>query len=224
MNIDSIFKIGFTFFSITYTLFVILIITILVLSYISSYIYESLYKKAIINILNSDIKKTDHDLITSIKTEYTNYRNSKISAFAYLNIDVINSKLISELRNEKYKKYYSKQNINNINIADNLEKLNKKIRDELSFQEDDINIIIKDIQSLTNTKTNINKINEIVEKIRIRFSACIAFCNGRIYEKDIIINDLNRKLKRGKIGKLLTWIGWIIGIISGIITIFLFIQ
>lgn len=220
MDIDSFFKVGFTLFSITYTLFLILIVSVIISGYISSYIYESLYKKAIINILRSNKKKPDCDLITSIKTEYLSYRNSKISAFAYLSIDVINSKLISELRNDKFKKYYGKSNIKNIDISDSLERLNKKIQDELSFQEDDINLIINDIQSLSNVRTDINKINEIIEKIKIKFSSCIAFCNGRIFEKDIKIVDLERKLKRGRIGKALSWIGWIIGIVSGLITIF----
>lgn len=223
MNTDSIFSIAYLLIGIGFIFALLIIVCLFIAGFISSGIYESNYKKSVINIIKSNPSKKDTELVDCIKNEYTNYRKSKITAFSYFDIDTINSKLISDLRSDNYKKYY-KERIKNNDIANKLERVNKIIKDELNFKEDDINEIVKSIQSLSVAKTDENEINELANKIKIKFLSCISFCNGRIYEKDIDIYNLNNKIKRGKIGNFFSWVGWIIGIISGIVTIYIWIK
>lgn len=203
---------------------ILLIMTVLIITSLSvSSIYQRNYKVALINIISSNFTKKDSELKESIKSEYTNYRNRKINAFSYFNIEALNSKLISELRNEKYKKYYRSQKIKNNDIANKLERINKLIIEEQTFEEDIVQII-DNLQSLYVKEHEENKRNNLVEDIKIKFSSCVMFYNGRIYEKDIKINDLENKLKKYKTGKIINWIGWIIGVISGFVTIYSFLK
>lgn len=223
MNVDFIFSIAYLFIGVGFIVALLLIIIIIIASIICSTIYENSFKRAVINVIKSNSSKKDTELIECIKNEYTNYRNSKINAFTYFNIDTINSKLISDLRNDKYKKYF-KEKIKNNDIANKLERVNKLIKDELYFQEKDINEITNIIQSLSVEKADENKINESINRIKAKFSSCIDFCNGRIYEKEIKIMELDNKLKKDKIGKFFSWAGWIIGVVSGIVTIYLWLK
>lgn len=202
---------------------ILLIIFLVISSLIVGGICQRNYKIALINIISSNFGKKDFELKESIKNEYTNYRNRKINGFSYFNIETINSKLISELRNEKYKKYYKSQKIKNNDIANKLERINKLIIEEQTFEEDIVQII-NNAQSLSVKEYEENKRNKLVEDIKIKFSSCIMFYNGRIYEKDIKINDLENQLKKYKIGKIFSWIGWIIGVISGIVTIYSYLK
>ena len=223
MNVDLIFSIAYLLIGIGFIFALLIMVTLVIAGFVASSIYEHNYKRAVINVIKSNPTKKDTELVDCIKNEYTNYRKSKINAFSYFDIDTINSKLISELRNDNYKKYY-KEKIKNNDIANKLERVNKIIKDERNFKEDDINEIINSIESLSVAKIDENKINELINRIKIKFSSCISFCNGRIYEKDIDIYNLNNKLKRGKVGNFFTWVGWIIGIISGIVTIYIWIK
>lgn len=224
MNIDLISSIGFTIFAIAYALFIIVFIFLFAVSFVSYHIYERLYKISIINILLSNPTKNDQELIESINSEYIVYNNARLFSFSHLKINIINSKLISELRNNKYKKYYNIHKIKSNDIANKLERINKLIYEKMNFQESDIIQIINEIQHLSVIKSDEKKINEIIEKIKINFISCQEFCNGRIYEKDNQINTLENRLKKHQMNRFLSWLGWIIGIISGIITIFLAIK
>lgn len=209
--------------SIGFVFAILLIIFLVISSLIVGGICQRNYKIALINIISSNFEKKDFELKESIKNEYANYRNRNINGFLYFNIETINSKLISELRNEKYKRYYKSQKIKNNNIANKLERINKLIIEEQTFEEDIVQII-NNAQSLSVKEHEENKRNKLVEDIKIKFSSCIMFYNGRIYEKDIKINDLENQLKKYKIGKIFSWIGWIIGVISGIVTIYSYLK
>lgn len=224
MNTDSFFSIAFLLFSISVIIAVVIMIILVVLGLVCSYIYEISYKKAVINIILSNLTKQDQNLLQSIRTEYTNYRSTKINAFSYLSIERINSTLTSELRNDKYKRYYTSQIINANDIANKLERVNQLIIEEQSFNPDEISKIVNDIQALSVTKGEEKKVSDLIARIKIRFFSCLAYCDGRIYEKDITIYNLEHELKKNRINKFLCWLGWIIGVISGIITICLWLK
>lgn len=76
MSTDSIFSIAYLLIGIGFIFALLIIVCLFIAGFISSGIYESNYKRSVINVIKSNSLKNDTELVDCIKNEYTNYRKS----------------------------------------------------------------------------------------------------------------------------------------------------
>lgn len=214
MNIENLTTLSF---SIAFALFMILLTGSIIGAYILSRISEKKYKRAIIKLILEVESKTDNQILESIKNTYDNYRIN--GSFSYLSIFDINAKLIAELREGTYKKY--SKIVTNVFEKDiyKLECLNKSIKDEFFYSDEKLNSLLADAQSLSLDK---QKVEYFCGEVKLLFGSIYSFCDGRIFEKQCEIKQKENEISKLKTSRWFNRLGWIVGVISGIITIITF--
>lgn len=222
MNLESIANI---IIIITYSMLIIFFCIpfgLVIYGSIVSKLNEKKYKISIIKIILSDDFDTETDKIESIINTYTNYKTK--SDFSYLNFDEINSRLIQDLRDDTYKKYYKNPDIIEQNKIIDFTRLNKKIKDKFQFKDERVEQMLLLVnQSLLSPE---NK-TELCESIRSFVGSVFSFCDGRIFEKEQELSKKNFEIDKLTKKKWYTRISWIVGLlgfISSIITIISFLR
>lgn len=211
---DQISSIALLLISIGFIAVLLLIVGVVILSFACSSLYERDYKKGIIKLLetiNADM--TDDRVIESIQNQYSYYRNRRINAASYKDIVTLTRDLVSEIRNGKHTKYHS-ANISS-DIVNKLEVLVNKMKKKFLFEEDEIYDLAKQIKTVCNSSES----EKLADKVLVRFATCIGYCNGRLFDKEQEIFGLKSKLSKKEMKTWLTIAGWVLGLISSIITI-----
>lgn len=204
-------------FSTAFLIFMLLVVVVIVSGYVLSKISEKKYKRAIIKIILGSNTKKESEKLESIKNTYQNYIIN--GSFSYLAILDINAKLIAELRDETYKKYYKgNKDVIEKDISE-LERLNKLLRDEFSYSDQKLNNVLSEVKLLS---TDECKSEKACGEIKVLYSALISYCDGRIFEKQNEIMEKETEIKKIKSNRWFNRIGWIVGIVSGILTIISF--
>lgn len=221
MNGELLTSIAVVIFSIAFLLAMIFIFGVLITVFACSHIYAKEYKKSVINIVVSGNGKKDSELYNSIEAEYVRYRNRRINASSYMEAWVINSQLISELHSDKYKKYHEDLKGKRNDVVLRLERINNLIKERTLFQEEKLSELLDDIKKCSCE----DKSKEIIsEKTNTLFQTCIFWCNGRLFEKDIVIENLKYDIKKMKTSKMISNVVAFVGFVSSIITILVWIQ
>ena len=221
MNGELLTSIAVFIFSVAFLLAMIFIFGVLITVFVCSYLYAKEYKKAVINILECGNGKKDSELYNSIEAEYVRYRNRRINASSYMEACVINSQLISELNSDKYKKYHEDLKGKRNDVVLRLERINNLIKERTLFQEEKLSELLNEIKKCPYE----DKAREtIAEKTNTLFQTCIFWCNGRLFEKDIVIENLKYDIRKMKTSKIISNVVAVVGLVSGIITILMWIQ
>ena len=217
MNVDSIFNIAFLIFSVAFVLFfVILGIAVLVAWFIAKN-NKKRYKIAVIKIITAAKKKKDTEILASMKSEYENYRKS---VFSDLGCCQLNCELVSELRGSMYMTYYRDELKNASIVADTIERINFIWNDELTFTDEKIQKTFDQIVNLSYDAKTKQDAEAVVSELKTDITSFNSFCNGRIFEMNNKLVDMEYKLKKHNIKIFFAWLGWIVGLVSGIVTIF----
>ena len=161
--------------------------------------------------------KKDDEILYSVKCEYENYRKARCS---YLKSYELNGELVSELRRLKYKDYYKDELKNANTVADTIERIDKIWKDELTFTDEKMQKIFENIINLSHNAQTKKDAETVVNELKTGITSFNSFCDGRIYEMNSKLVEMKYKLQKRKINAFFTWIGWIVGIVSGLITIF----
>lgn len=206
-------------FSIGFCLAMLIVFGALGLGFYCSSLYEKEYKISLINLVKSNPQKKDTELADAIYTSYQYYRNRRINAFSYYDLYSINSRLIEDLRSERYKKYYSEK-IKNSDIATKIERVTKYIQEKDVYSNEKLNTILQEMSNSFGNKET----DAVRQRIVNLFEACIIWCDGRLFEKDITIQNLSDEKKKAKISKFVSRIIATVGLVGSIITIVAWIQ
>ena len=217
MNTELILDLAFLVFSITFALFFVIIGIAIGIAWIVSKNNKKKYKVAVIKIISAAKKKKDSEVLASMKSEYVAYRGS---SFSYLGCLQLNCELISELRSTKYKLYYKEELKNSGSVADVIERINAIWNDELTFSDEKINNTFDQIINLSHDSVTKEKAISIVSDLKNEITAFNSFCNGRIFEMNGKISDMEFRMKKHNIKTFFAWLGWIVGFVSGVVTIF----
>ena len=217
MNNENIINLAFLFFCIAFLIEMLIMVGVIFCEVYCSYKYERDYKLCVINYISSNPQKRDEELMQALLTEFTRYRNRRVNQFLYYDIYALNSHLISDLRTEEYKKYY-KSKIKNNDIANKLERIDKRIQSSAIFENEELNKIVSSIENIKQS-TDKSEAVRLAEQTKNLFEKCIAWCNGRLFEKEAKIQTL--EFENQKLGSRKWWSNFIgiIGFVSSIITI-----
>lgn len=196
------------------SIFILFILSFVVFSHNISKAKEKKYKTAIIKMILSDSPMAEE----SINAMYTDYKTR--SRFSFLSFDEINSRLIADLRDNSYTKYYQPQTEISESEIRKFEKIIKKITENLMFSDKKISNII---DLLEKSKIEHTTKKNLHDSILICYNSVLSYCDGRIFEKNqeisrqkLVIENLKKKKW---IIRIISGILSIIGLISSIITI-----
>ena len=120
--------------------------------------------------------------------------------------------IVSDLRNGRYLKYYSKPLNKPFELAKKIDTVLKLYRDKSRYGQIDLMKLANELGFDTKEAMTEQTASFVYGRMR-------TFFNGMLHAKDKEIDELNKKLIKTSIGKILAWLGWSVGIISGIITI-----
>ena len=152
-------------------------------------------------------------IILKGKCEYEVKKEQIRQAFAtyltkncsYLNIVQLNLRLIEKLQEEQFDNC-SYEEIGE--FCKTLTDLNNDFNDEHLYNDEKLNALL----SITN--------NELLnEKIKSLFLCINSYYDGRIYEKDCVIQEQKREMEKNKKAKVFSFIVAAVGFLSGIVTL-----
>ena len=179
--------------------------------------HEYKYKIALISLLVNRKSDDKTGFIRSIWNEYSTYKDSSI-IFTYKKVNVLNSVLVSELRNKEYEKFTDKIE-NPEEIADLLEEINNLI-ESVEYAETEID---EKLRKIFGECGGTYDFSSAQNSILLEISLLKRFYEGRCFELKNEISELKRtnenitRIKKRSNG--FGCIGIIIGIIGLILTI-----
>lgn len=216
--LNTIFTVIFIIFMLGAFLFLVFMIAA---SYAIAFKQEKRYKRALISILKNSSKSENnlYDYIDSVNNEYNTYNSSRL-IFKSKKKTALNNELTSALRNGEYLKYSNKKIDNSENLAQLLQKINSSIT---LIESGDYANKIEEKLGLIKSSGSI-ELEKTLNEIKIDFTSFVKFMEGRLFEKDIRITNLeNEKISILK-KKKWAFTFAIIGFIGSIITIFSFLA
>lgn len=177
-----------------------ILVVLICYSFVASYRSERKYQKKVIIILKGkceyEVKKEQ------IRQAFATYLTKNCS---YLNIVQLNLRLIEKLQEEKFDNC-SYEEIGE--FCKTLTDLNNDFNDEHLYNDEKLNALL----SITN--------NELLnEKIKSLFLCINSYYDGRIYEKDCVIQEQRREMEKNKKAKVFSFIVAAVGFLSGIVTL-----
>jgi len=217
--LNTIFTVVFIIFMAGAFLFLVFMIAA---SYAIAFKQEKRYKRALISILKNNSKSENnlYDYIDSVNNEYNTYKSSRLIFKSKKKTD-LNNELTSALRNGEYLKYSNKEKIDN---SENLAQLLQKINSSITLIEsgDYANKIEEKLGLIENLESI--ELEKMLNEIKIDFTSFVKFMEGRLFEKDIRITNLENE--KNSILKKKKWAFTfaIIGFIGSIITIVTFLT
>lgn len=217
MNVELIFNMGFFIFSVAFAVIIILMLIALFVAWRISCNSKNRYMISVISIVTASKSKKDLEILENMKSEYERYRGS---GFSYMGCSQINSELVSRLRDKSYEKFYKSKLEKPSYIADIVERVNRIWVEQLSFTDEKMQETFENIMELSHDASSKAKAGEVVSYLKNEITAFNAFCNGRIYEKDVEITNVKSELKKHRMKWYFTILGWVLGVISSIYTIF----
>jgi len=215
MNQESLTSISNLFLSLAFILFFFFIISIFSIGSLLSKRNEKAYKKSIIKILD---QKNKSNILIKIENAYETYQKTR-HGFGLYDIVTINQLLLKELRTEAYKKYVDFDIKNVPALADQLDTIINELKEKQRSDEEKLNNLIGKLSQFELHGDKKMLANELKVDIKTYIDNLSSFFEGRLYEKDEQIRRLEIKIKRKKIAAIFSWLGWLIGIISSILTI-----
>ena len=170
-------------------------------SFIISHISEKKYQKSAISILKSKCK---YEIIKKqLKQIFQTYSTKNSS---YLNMVQLNSRLIERLHNKKIDDCNDKEIVE---YCDILTKLNDDFNDEHLFNDDKLNNLLNQTDDVL-----------LKEKIKFMFLCINSYNDGRLFEKDKHISELNGEISKMKKVRVISFVVGAVGFVSSLITIF----
>lgn len=160
-------------------------------------------KRIVLDIL---LKEDDKNALNIISDEYSK---------AHMDVPKFRSligKIATELRSGVYLKYYKKPIEDPMNLAKRLDTVLKLYDDKIVIDQFEQSEFVKELGGELNAQMT-------KQDILMGYSKIHAYFLGRIHEKNTEINNLKKKLTKTSIGKGLAILGWIVGLVSGILTI-----
>ena len=185
---------------------------IMILSYFSSSKSERKYK---INVIKAVLENNSYDNVKKVENAYSLYKIRSWLTKQYGIIE-INQKIVEEIRTGDYKKYYKKEIINSSKTIEKLEIIIKTLEGKIKFDDEKTNDLYDGLSKVISTEHQ-----PVLSNFKEYMLHILSFNKGRLYEKEIRISELERKVKKQTI------IGVVLGIISfisGIIAIIDFIK
>lgn len=150
---------------------------------------------------------------------YNDYCGVFFNNIKPISLSALLSELTADLGNGDYEKYYNITISSPSIIIDRIATLDNYIAEKNQFNyEKDIESIRESIFNLESDNSH-RKILDLWNSVFGKLTTCNAFYNGRIFQLENNIDTLNKKLRIKTIGKFFAWIGWILGVLSSIITI-----
>lgn len=202
----TIFDIVFIFvfvLGIALILFYFVYLVFLIYSLISENKRIKCFKNIVIDIISKEDDKSALDII------YDEYSKSKITDPAFGSLI---GKISTELRSGVYSKYYDKSIKDPMNLAKKLDGILRQYDDKVVVERFKQSELVKELGfELDERKTN--------QDTLMVYGKMNAYYLGRIHEKDTEIDKLKKKLIPVSIGRILAILGWVIGFVSGVLTI-----
>ncbi len=197
---------------------IVIAVGLIVLSYIKQRKAANRFKRAVISNLNNNYDIEASEEADKIELLYRDYCSGFIANGHIASLEQLLSELLTDIGNNDCKKYYS-THIDTRRINAKLNSIARYIKEKNVFDYE------KDIEAIKNSifdleKDNSNKqLCELWNNIFRKLTICSSFYNGRIYQMEIEIEKIKRGLEWKKVYKIGSAIGWIIGVVSGILTI-----
>lgn len=214
-TLPELLNIAGYFFAGGLLLFIAVVILLLGLKYFTA---ERKFKKTVIGYLRTRSKFEIGEAANSIEGFYGNYVAGFVVNINPQSLNSLLDKLNEDVSNGSYENYYGTIS----HLDDILKKINdikKYILNENVYAYDadmkNINEKIMDLKT-NNSETMITDLRDVV---RTKFIKCNSYYNGRLFEKDMRIKSLTAVKKKNKFISILQWMGWVITIWSGILTI-----
>lgn len=178
-----------------------LMVGLICYSFIISHISEKKYQKSAISILKSKCK---YEIIKKqLKQVFQTYSTKNSS---YLSIVQLNSRLIENLHDKKIDDCNDKEIVE---YCDILTRLNDDFTDEHLFNDDKLNSLLNQTDD-----------DFLKEKIKYMFLCINSYNDGRIFEKDNHISELNGRILKMKKGRIISFVVGAVGFVGSLITIF----
>lgn len=172
------------------------------------------YKKSVIDIVKRGLQKDDEDVLSNLLMQYEAC-SSNTFGVVIASMDAINAKVLAELNASTYKRYHDELESDKDLVIEKLEKVIKLFKDKTMFSYEKMNELVSEIAECS----DIEKMQALSEKAKSLYETCLFYCNGRIFEKEARILDLQYEVKSLKKKKIGTIIIGVIGLVSGILTI-----
>ena len=201
-------------FSVAFAAVCIIMLFALIGVLITRWVYERSYKKSVIDIVKRGLEKDDESVLSNLQIQYGACSSNGFGV-ALANINTLNERVLVELNASTYKKYHDDLGADKDFVIEKLEKVIKLFKDKMMFSYEKMNTLVSEIAECS----EIEKMQALSEKAKSLYETCLFYCDGRIFEKEARIRDLQYEVESLKKKKIGTNIIGAIGLVSGILTI-----
>ena len=203
MTINDRIMIGVSILTLIFLLFLIAYLLYSLVIVIADFVKIRRLKIIMLNIISKEDNQKALDIISG------EYAKAKLGDLSF---DSLIGKIATELRSGSYSKYYKEPIEEPCTLAERI--------DAIQTLNNDKNDIVHFKQSGLINELGLESDKQVTKQdMLMAYSKINAYYLGRIHEKNTEIDALKKKLTTKSIGRVLSILGWIIGVVSGILTI-----